>query len=113
MNERINDLFDKALDEVVPNTWTNLTMDQLNDIKNKFAELIIEQCCTALHPMLRDMISRGQGQDLIRQHFGIEERKGWVCPKCGVDRTQDVCPKGHTAAVTGDCPMTGIASLRS
>jgi len=41
--------------------------------KEKFAELIIAECCIALNPMLRDMISRGQGQELIRQHFGIEE----------------------------------------
>ena len=39
----------------------------------KFAELIIEQCCRALNPMLRDMISRGQGQELIKEHFGIEK----------------------------------------
>ena len=39
----------------------------------------------------------------------VEEHKGWVCPKCGVDRTRDVCPKGHTAALTGDCPMTATA----
>jgi hypothetical protein len=37
----------------------------------KFAELIVEECCVALHPMLRDMISRGQGVDLIKKHFGI------------------------------------------
>ena len=73
MNERINDLFDKALDEVVPNTWTNLTMDQLNDIKNKFAELIIRDCYVALFPALRDMISRGQAYDMIRQHFGVDK----------------------------------------
>lgn len=45
----------------------------------------------------------------IKQHFGIEEHKGWVCPKCGVDRTKDVCPKGDTAALTGDCPMIATA----
>ena len=39
----------------------------------------------------------------------VEEVEGWVCPKCGVDRTRDVCPKGHTAALTGDCPMTATA----
>jgi hypothetical protein len=39
----------------------------------------------------------------------VEEHKGWVCPKCGVDRTRDVCPKGHTAALTSDCPMTATA----
>jgi hypothetical protein len=75
MNERINELFDKALDEVIPNTWTNLTMDQLNDIKNYFAELIVRECEVALKPpiQVRDVISRGQAYDLIKQHFGIEE----------------------------------------
>jgi hypothetical protein len=38
-----------------------------------FAKLIIEQCGVALSPMLRDMISRGHGVDLINKHFGIEE----------------------------------------
>ena len=38
-----------------------------------FAELIIEQCGIALSPMLRDMISRGQAYELIKQHFGVEE----------------------------------------
>ena len=111
MNERINELFDKALDEVIPNTWTNLTMDQLNDIKNYFAELIVKECGVALKPsvQVRDVISRGQAYDLIKKHFGIEERKGWVCPKCGVDRTREACPRGHTAAITGDCPMTATA----
>jgi hypothetical protein len=38
-----------------------------------FAELIIEQCGIALSPMLRDMVSRGQAYDLIKQHFGVEQ----------------------------------------
>ena len=38
----------------------------------KFAELIVQECCQALHPILRDMISRGQGVDLIKKHFGVE-----------------------------------------
>lgn len=38
-----------------------------------FAELIIRECGAALSPMLRDMISRGQGYDLIKQHFGVKE----------------------------------------
>ena len=37
----------------------------------KFAELIIRECCIALNPMLRDMISRGQGVDMIKLHFGM------------------------------------------
>jgi hypothetical protein len=43
------------------------------DHSEKFAELIIEECCVALHPMLRDMISRTQGVDMIVKHFRGEE----------------------------------------
>ena len=39
----------------------------------KFAELIVAEACQALSPMLRDQISRGQGVDLIKKHFGVEE----------------------------------------
>ena len=39
---------------------------------NKFAELIVRECGVALSPMLRDMVSRGQAYDLIKQHFGVE-----------------------------------------
>ena len=37
-----------------------------------FAQLIIEECGVALSPMLRDMVSRVQAYDLIKQHFGVE-----------------------------------------
>ena len=37
-----------------------------------FTHLIIEECCVALKPMLRDMISRGHAYDLIKKHFGEE-----------------------------------------
>jgi len=39
----------------------------------KFAELIVRECGVALSPMLRDMVSRGQAFDLIKEHFGVEE----------------------------------------
>jgi len=70
----------------------------------KFAQLIVRECAN-----IADIAEPFLASDLIKQHFGIEERKGWVCPKCGVDRTRAVCPKGHTAAITGDCPMTATA----
>ena len=120
MNERINELFDKALDEVIPNTWTNLTMDQLNDIKNYFAELIVRECMkvavfkddgTVATAQVAGYMAAGRSTaaKMIKEHFGVEERKGWVCPKCGIDRTREVCPKGHFATMTGDCPMTATA----
>jgi hypothetical protein len=39
--------------------------------RREFAQLIIQECGTALHPHLRDMISRGRAYELIQQHFGI------------------------------------------
>lgn len=101
MNERIRELANQAGFSIIGEKF------YIDDHIEKFAELIIEDACRALNPMLRDMISRGQGQDLIRQHFN--QRPGWICSKCGIDRTKDVCPKGHMAAVTGDCPMIGTA----
>jgi hypothetical protein len=38
------------------------------------------------------------------------ECRGWVCPKCGTDRTKAACPQGHHAALTGACPMVGKAA---
>ena len=35
----------------------------------EYTEMIIEECRKALHPELRDMISRGQAFDLIKKHF--------------------------------------------
>lgn len=46
-------------------------IDEHFDIE-KFARLIVRECGVALSPMLRDMVSRGQAYDLIKQHFGVE-----------------------------------------
>ncbi len=43
-----------------------------NEVFDKFAELIVKECQVALSPMLRDMISRGQAYNLIKEHFGVE-----------------------------------------
>jgi len=65
MNERINGLWEQCK---TPNwTYDNQTYDH-----EKFAELIVRECGVALSPMLRDMISRGQAVDMIKQHFGVE-----------------------------------------
>ena len=66
MNERIRELIEQA--GFFP---TELT--QVGPSVEKFAELIVRECAVALTPMLRDMVSRGQAYDLIKQHFGVEE----------------------------------------
>jgi hypothetical protein len=74
MNERIQELADQA--GITTNLDTDYFEKDINKwvdyYSEKFAELIIEECGVALSPMLRDMISRGQAYDLIKQYFGIE-----------------------------------------
>ena len=71
MNERIKKLADKIWAEEY---WDNRATDKLLPAQlNKFAELIVQECGVALSPMLRDMISRGQAYDLIKDHFGVKE----------------------------------------
>ena len=67
----------------------------------KYAELIVKECAE-----IADKAEPYKANDLIKQHFAVEESKGWVCPKCGVDRTKNVCPQGFGATVDGRCPMT-------
>jgi hypothetical protein len=66
MNERIRELAEQCY---YINTYTDREMFN----EKEFAELIIKECGVALSPMLRDMVSRGQAYDLIKDHFGVEE----------------------------------------
>ena len=65
MNERIKRLATEA---------RLLTGWSVGEVEyQKFAELIVAECGIALSPMLRDMVSRGQAYNLIKEHFGVEE----------------------------------------
>ena len=70
MNKQIKKLAEQA---GIPSLWTVGTDKQGNPILEKFSELIVKECGVALSPMLRDMVSRGQAFDLIKEHFGVEE----------------------------------------
>lgn len=72
MNERIDELFAKALDQAVPETWTTLNPEQLSKLKTKFARLIVEECCDQLYDP--NKYSDGNfAKWRIRKHFGIVE----------------------------------------
>ena len=76
MNERIKELWSQAEEEIKAEYEDESRRNRrlYNEIfLPKFAELIVAECSVALSPMLRDMISRGQAYDLIKQHFGVEE----------------------------------------
>ena len=68
MNEQIKLLAKQAYEDVIKNTPSFLVTKELYE--QKFADMIVRECGRALNPMLRDMISRGQAFDLIKQHFG-------------------------------------------
>ena len=70
MNERIKELLAQAGYKPLPGFDFANSLEEV--FLQKFAELIVEECCRALHPMLRDMISRGHGVDLIKEHFGVK-----------------------------------------
>jgi hypothetical protein len=73
MNERITELMIQAISDVDsiddPETRRMYIPDCFAE---KFAELIVRECGIALSPMLRDMISRGQAYDIIKEHFGVD-----------------------------------------
>jgi hypothetical protein len=81
MNERIELLAEQA-DNYAKQTvhyyqgqFDGLTWEgKIKEVRDtKFAELIVKECGVALNPMLRNMVSRGQAYDLIKQHFGKEK----------------------------------------
>ncbi len=70
MNPRIRELAEQAeISRLEYNPYTMMTERIQEFDKQKFAELIIEDACRALNPMLRDMISRGQAVELIKKTF--------------------------------------------
>ena len=76
MNEKIRELAEQAgmgYGNLTTGNGDNWIVAGKPEELERFAELIVKECCQALHPMLRDQISRGQGVDLIKQHFGVEE----------------------------------------
>jgi hypothetical protein len=74
MNERFQELHNQARDFYLQDEYLDVSTKELHRlVEQKFAELIIKECGVALSPMLRDMVSRGQAYDLIKEHFGVEE----------------------------------------
>ena len=64
MNLRWTELAEECWDERI---------DGYHFDQEMFAKLIVKECGVALSPMLRDMVSRGQAFELIKQHFGVND----------------------------------------
>ncbi len=72
MNKQINDLKGKALDQAVPYTWHHLNQVQMDDVLNKFAELIVRECANIVNSLEQ---YEGQGDcsaaEYIKERFGV------------------------------------------
>jgi hypothetical protein len=80
MNEHIKKLLDRALDQAVPETWTQLSHEQMTRLSSVFAELIIAECMacsTWVGKMNTNSVEPVHTahaiNQRIKQHFGVEE----------------------------------------
>ena len=99
MNERINQLLCQAYDEAVPETWTELSSEQLGRIYDKFAELIIRECIGCCESVISDPVPESVDTWLnggeqciqeINEHFGlgmsVEDKKQLIKDLLGVQK---------------------------
>jgi len=80
MNERIEQLFGQALDQAVPETWATLNPAQLARLKDKFAELIVQECIDCAvwvgknnHNPVEPIHTAHAVKRRIEKQFGVEE----------------------------------------
>ena len=77
MNERINELFEQALEEFnAENKYATFIVP--NPLKEKFAELIVRECVAICQDVDGEdnIDARSSRQDCaveIREHFGVEQ----------------------------------------
>jgi hypothetical protein len=69
MTNQIDQLWGKALDQALPDTYTNLTWTQVEKIKQVFAELIVRECADMVDRAISD---GGVDGRVLKEHFGVE-----------------------------------------
>ena len=84
MNERIKELFGKALDQAVPETWTTLSHEQMTKLSEVFAQLIVRECADFV--AAGEFGDRGTAEEL-KEHFGVKEC--W-CESCKPNTMTDI-----------------------
>ena len=70
MHKRIDELFGQALDKAVPETWTTLSVEQLEKFKEVFAEMLLKDCVQNIKMWEKD--SRNHISYIIKNHYGVE-----------------------------------------
>jgi hypothetical protein len=77
MNDRIDQLWGQALDQAVPETYSRLSYSQVLEVKQVFAELIVQESISALEEKIHRSIDH-EGDEIwadliLKEHFGVEE----------------------------------------
>jgi hypothetical protein len=72
MNERINELWARAVDAAVPETYTSLSWAQIEKIKLVFAQLIVQECMQ-LNSQELSITAIERLLPMYQKHFGVEE----------------------------------------
>ena len=77
MNERIDQLWGQALDQAVPETYSQLSHSQVLKVKQVFAELIVRECVEIADTERPNSVGCGYITKTngmrIKEHFGVEE----------------------------------------
>ena len=71
MNERILELIEQATSTQGPTPYNPLTFEVFD--KEKFAELIVKECCDVLDPGTLEIFAGFQARKYLVEHFGVEE----------------------------------------
>lgn len=87
MNQRAIELYQQAVTFAYNTAGDDASKGTILEslTAGKFAELIVRECVK-----IADLADENGCEWIggnILTHFGVEERKDLVCPKCGVDRT--------------------------
>ena len=73
MNQRIRELAGRALDKVVPYTWTTLDYDEIQKLQEYFAELIVQECSRIADGWVdNNDDGKNYPSEMIKKQFGVE-----------------------------------------
>jgi hypothetical protein len=72
MKSKIEELSGKALDKIVPYTWTTLNSEEIKKLQEYLAQLIVRECISWCNAHARDDGTAQRIAEDIKKDFGVE-----------------------------------------
>jgi hypothetical protein len=74
MKSKIEELSGKALDKIVPYTWTTLDYEEIKKLQQYLAELIIQESCQVLRDWKDEPFPFDEdlAVSLLKEHFDLK-----------------------------------------